>query len=352
MRSHQLCTFVLTLPLLLAAQEPNITSTSQPSVASIAQNSLKSVVVVYSYDSGKALSLGSGFVASKDGKILTNYHVIAGADTATVKFENGAFYDVDGVVAVDRNADLVVLKLKTTSEFVPLRLGDASSVAVGDSVVAVGSPMGLEGTVSNGIVSAKRDANSLGLERNPDITVFQITAPTSPGSSGGALVNSNGDVIGVPFVQLVAGQNLNFAVPITYAEPLLTSSSVRPLAEVTHSSTSVPKSGSRVGESIAGTYTGVWQSGRFAASGAATMHVTIKGTTITADIFITGSKISSETLTGNTQTAGDGVWTAELRAARTKLSVKGIFRNGTFIGDYSYHAFLVRDHGRWIMQKN
>jgi hypothetical protein len=201
-----------------AAQQQDL----RKDIPSIAREALKSVVTVETKDAlGKPLAQGSGFVASNDGRVVTNYHVIQGAASGEIRFPDGASYLIEGIVASNPERDLAVLKLKTTSnEFRFLVLGDSDRVEVGEQVVAVGSPLGLEATVSPGFVSGLREVNGLRL--------LQTTAPISPGNSGGALINLTGEVVGVPTLSLTSvrrnatvSQNLNFAVPSNYVRELV-----------------------------------------------------------------------------------------------------------------------------------
>jgi len=200
------------------AQEQNL----KKDIPSIAREALKSVVIVETKDGlGKPLLQGSGFIVSSDGKVVTNYHVIQGATSGEIRFADGASYSVEGLVACNPERDLAVLKIKTTSnEFRFLSLGDSDRVEVGEQVVAVGSPLGLEATVSPGFISGVREVNGLKL--------LQTTAPISPGNSGGALINLAGEVVGVPTLSLAKvqhsatlSQNLNFAMPSNYVRELV-----------------------------------------------------------------------------------------------------------------------------------
>jgi S1-C subfamily serine protease len=195
---------------------------SNKDIPSIAREALKSVVTVETKDGfGKSLGQGSGFIVSSDGKVITNYHVIQGAASGEIRFADGASYLIEGITASNADRDLAVLKIKTTSnEFKFLVLGDSDRVQVGEQVVAVGSPLGLEATVSPGFVSGLREVNGLKL--------LQTTAPISPGNSGGALINLTGEVVGVPTLSLTSvrqnatlSQNLNFAVPSNYVRELV-----------------------------------------------------------------------------------------------------------------------------------
>jgi hypothetical protein len=120
--------------------------------------------------------------------------------------------------------DIAVLKA-FGSDFPTVALGDSDKVQVGEEVVSIGSPLSLEATVSNGIISSIREL------KNENQRLFQTTAPISPGSSGGALLNMGGELIGITTAEVVGGQNLNFAVPINVVKPLLSASSPRKLAD-------------------------------------------------------------------------------------------------------------------------
>jgi S1-C subfamily serine protease len=183
-----------------------------PSIAKAANGSVVSVVM--SDKDGNPIAQGTGFFVSKDGLIVTNYHVIAEGSSAVVKLPEGAFYVVDGVVGYDKARDVAVIKAHGQS-FRTLTLGNSDRVQVGEEVVAIGNPLSLESTVSNGIVSGRRAVKEEGGN------FLQITAPISPGSSGGPLFNMAGEVIGITTMYLKGGENLNFAIPINDAKPLL-----------------------------------------------------------------------------------------------------------------------------------
>ena len=182
----------------------------------IAEKALAATVYLEMQDSnGVTLGFGSGFFVG-DNLIATNYHVIEGAARGRAKLV-GQFstYTIEGVTATDKTNDLALLKV-TVSGIKPLPLGNSSDVKIGETVYVAGNPKGLEGTFSNGIISSRRDQDTK--ER------LQMTAPISPGSSGGPVLNSKGEVIGISFMTLVGGQNLNFAIPSRYLTELLTES--------------------------------------------------------------------------------------------------------------------------------
>jgi hypothetical protein len=166
--------------------------------------------------------LGTGFVVWQDGRIATNLHVIAGAREATITLHDGReFKDVE-VLAADQAHDLAILRIRA-KDLPVLPLGDSGAVKPGEHVVAIGHPMGLGDTVSDGLVSAVRVLD-------PTVTLLQISAPIAPGSSGGPIFNERGEVIGVATLYSAEGQNLNFGVPVSYLKPLLLAERAVPLA--------------------------------------------------------------------------------------------------------------------------
>ena len=163
-------------------------------------------VAIETFDArGDKLSRGSGFFIDKD-RIVTNRHVIDGAYRAEVHLNSGNTFPVKTVVAVDAEADVALLKVEAPVAQVRTLSLDRTSPQEGESVVVIGNPFGLEGSVTNGIVSAVRDIPGFG-------RIIQITAPISPGSSGSPVVNMHGQVIGVATLQITGGQSVNFAIP-------------------------------------------------------------------------------------------------------------------------------------------
>jgi tetratricopeptide (TPR) repeat protein len=165
-----------------------------------------SAVAIETFDSrGEKLSRGSGFFIETD-RIVTNRHVLEGAYRAEVHSSNGTSFPVKGVLAVDAEGDIALLKIDPPSPPIrPLPL-DKTSPQEGESVVVIGNPLGLEGSVTNGIVSAVRDIPTFG-------RIIQITAAISSGSSGSPVVNMQGQVIGIATLQITGGQSVNFAIP-------------------------------------------------------------------------------------------------------------------------------------------
>ena len=197
------------------------------SVAGIAQRVLPSVVSI-STRSIDGAGTGSGFVIDSNGYILTNNHVISDAaqsgGSIQVSLNDGTFYSAK-VIGRDASYDLAVLKIGA-SGLKALQFGDSDAVAVGDSVIAIGSPLGLSGTVTTGIISAKNRAVTAG-ESNTEsafINALQTDAAINPGNSGGPLVDATGAVIGVNSAIASLGSTsqigsigLGFAIPINQA---------------------------------------------------------------------------------------------------------------------------------------
>jgi S1-C subfamily serine protease len=186
------------------------------------------VSIVMADNKGQPIAQGSGFVVTTNGRVVTNYHVIKNGTSAVIKLPDDSFFTVDGVLAFDKDRDIAVIKVHGIN-FKTVALGDSDRLQVGDEVVAIGSPLSLESTVSNGIVSGIRTealpaSGSLldqALAQERERKFLQITAPISHGSSGGPLFNMLGQVVGITTAALVGGENLNFAVPINDATKLL-----------------------------------------------------------------------------------------------------------------------------------
>jgi len=183
-----------------------------PAIAKAANGAIVSIIM--SDKDGQPIAQGTGFLISKDGRIVTNYHVIETGNSAIVKLPDGIFFAVDGVLAFDKSRDVAVIKAHGEN-FRTLTLGNSDRLQVGEEVVAIGNPLSLESTVSNGIVSGIRTVEEEGGK------FLQVTAPISPGSSGGPLFNMKGEVVGITTLYLKGGENLNFAIPINDAKRLL-----------------------------------------------------------------------------------------------------------------------------------
>jgi tetratricopeptide (TPR) repeat protein len=192
--------------LLLVFAGLGAASNAQDFLPELVKRIKPSAVAIETFDSrGNTLSRGSGFFIAPD-RIITNRHVIERSNLVEVHLLDGRRFPVRGVLAVDGEGDLALLKIDAPKPpAIPLQI-IGSVPQEGESIVVIGNPYGLEGSVSNGIVSAVREIPGYG-------RIIQITAPISPGSSGSPVVNMFGQVIGVATLQAAEGQSLNFAVP-------------------------------------------------------------------------------------------------------------------------------------------
>lgn len=171
------------------------------SVADIVRANRESIVVIKT----NAGAIGSGFFINRDGYIVTNKHVLPNNSQAEIKTANGKMFKVLQVIREDADGDLVIASTDTSpQESNPVTINPGIPES-GEKIIVIGSPLGLEQTVSDGIVSAVR-------QNQNGVNFIQITAPVSPGNSGGPLLNMRGEVIGVATFQYRTGQNLNFCV--------------------------------------------------------------------------------------------------------------------------------------------
>jgi S1-C subfamily serine protease len=189
--------------------------------ARIANDVLPGVVFIAGHSADARQSQGSGFLVSADGTLITSLHVVSGMSAVGVQLADGERYDAVQVLAVDPRRDLVILKIPGFG-LPHAVLGDSNDVAIGEGVLAIGSPLGLSSTVTSGIISSIR-------EHPAGFQVLQTDAAANPGNSGGPLVNAKGEVIGVIGFKLAGAENLNFAMPINYVRGML-SSALEPMS--------------------------------------------------------------------------------------------------------------------------
>lgn len=204
-----------------AAQTPGARSATE----SIREQSNAVVLLEPLDDQGRQIGQGSGFVVTSNGAIVTNLHVIQGAATIRVKLASGDVYNTADVVDFDQLKDSAVIKIRGF-QLPVVKLGDSDRVATGDSIVAISSPEGLTNSLTTGVIS--------GIRRLETHRVFQITAPIGQGSSGGALFDHEGSVVGITTYILRSGQNINFALPINYVRGMISD-------RVTNTVASLPK---------------------------------------------------------------------------------------------------------------
>ena len=176
-------------------------------------------VVAISTVSGWSTGTGSGVIMTEDGTIMTNAHVVSGAQSITVRVMDGTEYEAT-LLGMDEKTDLAVIKIDATG-LTPAEFGDSSSIVQGEIAVAIGNPLGLafEGSVTQGIISAvSREIEVDGRT----MTYIQTDAAINPGNSGGALVNGSGQVIGINSVKVSSSdvEGLGFAIPISVALPI------------------------------------------------------------------------------------------------------------------------------------
>jgi S1-C subfamily serine protease len=253
-------------------EKPSPLPPAKLSTAQIADRATPSVVVVENFnEDGERAGQGSGYVHSADGVIITNYHVIRGAKSLTIRVPAKESFHIDSVLAYSIEHDVAALQV--SASLPALETEALEPVKVGDRVIAIGAPLGLESTVSEGIVSAIRDAGGT--------HIIQTTASISPGSSGGPLFDEFGKVIGLTTSHMRDGQNLNFVIAVRHVNELLGQQRPISLAEMLEetqvvnslpaSTVSVPagnlvqlpfRVSSQQGAVIEGTYTITGGSGR------------------------------------------------------------------------------------------
>ena len=183
----------------------HIPAWAEESIPQVVKRIAPAVVTIVAYDhEGQLISQGSGFVIG-EGQIVSSRHVLYRATRAEAKMMDGRIWSLDAVLADDRAGDLILLETHDQSLSVPALSIEGTLPEVGEEIMVIGSPFGLEQTLSNGLVAAVRN---IGGE-----SVIQITVPISPGSSGSPVINRHSQVIGVVSAGVEGGQNLNFAIP-------------------------------------------------------------------------------------------------------------------------------------------
>jgi hypothetical protein len=297
------------------------------SVTEIAKKVESVVYIEVAFGDGKGAS-GSGFIISPDGRIVTNYHVIDGAASGKVVLNDGTTFTDIKVLGWDKVGDLAIIKVPGTG-LPAVTTGNSDAAQIGEAVVAIGSPLGLQNTVSTGIISARREG------------YLQTTAPISHGSSGGALFNMMGEVIGITSAGMEEGANLGFAIPINDVKSLVTDHTLT-LAQFTAqtsgsvtSSLNVPDLTQPAATTDVDTLTPTFQWTKVATATRYTFWLG-KGTTGTED-----SKIYSEVVTTNSLTLPAGILTDS--GSYTWAVAAG---NDTGWGDWSEDSvFSVRSAG-------
>jgi hypothetical protein len=207
---------VVLFPVTMVARSNSQAAAQSFDSAEITKKVAAAVVLIKgATDTGDVL--GTGFIISSDGKIATNLHVIEGLRHAGVELASGEKYDSFSVLAFDPRKDIAIIKIPGFDlPYVPL--GNSNNVQVGEPVLVVGSPLGLQGSVTTGVVSSIRDDPAGG-----GFKVLQTDASVNPGNSGGPLVNRQSEVIGIVTFKIRGTENLNFAIPVNYLRGLMES---------------------------------------------------------------------------------------------------------------------------------
>ena len=160
---------------------------------------------------------GTGFIIASDGTLVTNQHVVKESTSVSVKLKDGTWANDVQLLIKDEKKDLAILRIVSDSPVNPVTMGDSDAITVGERVISIGNPLGLEHTLTDGLISARRKVQGQ--------KMIQMSAPVSPGNSGGPLFNMRGEVIGVTTAIIGGGfsnaQNLNIAVPINEVKALL-----------------------------------------------------------------------------------------------------------------------------------
>ncbi len=200
------CQLIIGLFLFFYISTPSIYSQTL-SAENIYKKVSDAVVVILAYDYNDELAKqGSGVIINDKGYVVTNYHVLAGNERIEVLHNKEILPYLD-IIGIDVERDILILQLEN-NKIPAIKIGDSKTINIGQRVYAIGSPMGFENTISEGIISGLRNYDQLGGN------FIQITASISPGSSGGAVVNDKGELIGISTLTAKEGQNLNFAIPI------------------------------------------------------------------------------------------------------------------------------------------
>lgn len=215
--------------LAFLATAPPGTAMPEADLTGLVKNIQPAVATVVAYDAnGNVAGIGTGFFISKEGDLITNYHVLFGKFGAEIKTADKETYRIKTIAAQNQATDLLKVKVEIPAERVYWLEVSDQPPSIAQHVVVVGSPMGLEQSVSDGIVSSVREIPGVG-------TFYQISAPISPGSSGSPVVDMKGKVVGVATFQFLQGQNLNFAIASQSIREMQLNQSGQSLSEWTFS---------------------------------------------------------------------------------------------------------------------
>jgi S1-C subfamily serine protease len=350
MKSTSLSVLLLLACFVLPAKSQSL----KLDASTIFERAVKSVVVVICAKPNKKVSQGSGVILRSDGVIATNFHVCGSATSARVKLRNGDVYDDVSILDTDERKDIAILKIKATG-LPTLITADSDQLKVGATVYAIGAPLGLEGSITSGIVSSIRPVSEM-FSWTDGFRIIQMSASVTHGSSGCPLLNEAGEVVGLVFAGRQEGQNLNAAIPINYVSPLVKTTKegvalkqpARTESENSgHVSATVVKG---TIEDIAGVYVGQWASDRYDVSGTLVMTVTVTNGVAKLIAAFTGSEyLSQDELIGTFTLIGGGIWKLDYVGKKSKIKGTGLFKDGRFVGDYKFKKFIWTDVGRWVL---
>ncbi|HEX3046479.1 MAG TPA: trypsin-like peptidase domain-containing protein [Bacillota bacterium] len=209
----------------ISTEIADITETASPKVVWITTTYQSRGTVITPFgemDTTPSEGLGSGFFFEDQGYILTNAHVVQGAETIEVTLKDQKTPLPAKLIGIDQELDVAIIKIETSDKIQPLKLGDSDKARIGEWVIAIGNPYGLDHTVTMGIISAKgRPISTGGNNAGNYDNMIQTDAAINPGNSGGPLLNLRGEVIGINTAVSSTGQGLGFAIPINTVKEIL-----------------------------------------------------------------------------------------------------------------------------------
>lgn len=303
----------------------------------------------YSVETQKANSSKEVGLSYADGVIATNFHVVGNAYTCRVKLSSGDVYDDVSILQTDERKDIAIIQIRGMN-LPALTMADSDQVKVGSTVYAVGAPLGLEGSITSGLISSIRPVNEM-FSWAEGFRVMQISTPVTHGSSGCPVLNEKGEVIGLVFAARVEGQNLNAAIPINYVHPLVSTSVAATALKqfpkaVPTNVTATPKVINESINGLAGVYSGNWASENFPSSGSLVITISVKDQLATVNAVFTGSEVlNQEEFVAKFTSIGSGVLKMEYVGKTTGITGTGILNDGRFSGDYKFDP----DSGKWSL---
>lgn len=331
---------------------PRLPGTEKKDAAVIYEQSLPAIVLIRTASESMS-GFGSGVILRSDGVIATNYHVIEGATSASVKLQNGDIYDDVSIIETDERKDIAIIKIKAVN--LPyLKTSNSDTVKIGSTVYVISAPRGLEGTLSSGIISSIRAAEEVDKSLS-GFRMIQFTAATSPGSSGGPLLNEYGEVIGIHALSRVDGVDLRFGIPINYVFPLASTTKTEGRRLGKMSDVKIVERAVAKGtiEDLAGVYSGAWSSNDYNASGNVVLTLKVINGGVDARAVFTGSAfLREDALEVALTDLGAGIWRMDYKGKKSKIKGTGLFKNGQFVGDYKFKKLLWVDTGKWILNKS